>query len=70
MTIELKVSLHHSGNRTLMARKPGESWVDVKDPKALFANNDAAQFYRAAAKYIADQSQAGVCVHYQDTVLD
>lgn len=70
MNIELKVSLHPSGNRTLMERKEGHSWADVLTPKGVFANSDQAQFYRVTATYIAALSLGGYQVQFQDTPLD
>lgn len=70
MIIELKVSLHPSGNRTLIERKPGQSWTDVLEPKGVFVNNNQAQFYRVTANYIGALSQNGHQVQFQDTQLD
>lgn len=70
MIIELKVSLHPGGNRTLVERKAGHVWADVLEPKGVWANNDQAQFYRVTANYIATLSQEGYQVQFQDTQLD
>lgn len=70
MNIELKVSLHPEGNRTLMEREPGQTWSDVKEPKGVFANKDQAKFYRVTANYIGALSQNGYQVKFQDTELD
>lgn len=67
MNIELKVSLHPGGNRTLMERREGRVWADVKEPKGVFANNDEAQFYRVTANYIAALSQDGHQIQFQDS---
>ncbi len=69
MIIEMKVSLHQTGNRTLMQRNEGEGWSDVKTPKGVWANKDTAEFYRVVANYIAELSQTGHTIHFQDTQL-
>lgn len=68
MSIELKVSLHPSGNRTLMARHAGAgTWADVLSPAGVFANSDPITFYRVTADYIAELSREGKKVYFQDT---
>lgn len=69
MIVELKVSLHPSGNRTLMERKPNSQWADVLEPEGVLASSNTAHFYRVTAKFIAKLSNEGFRVQLQDTQL-
>ncbi|HAS6685751.1 TPA: hypothetical protein I7272_25045 [Vibrio parahaemolyticus] len=63
--IELKVSHHPSGNRTLTESEDGSIPVDCQGD--LFTNSDIGSFYRAVAQKIADLNAEGHLVAYQDT---
>jgi hypothetical protein len=62
--INMKVDFHQSGNRTLKERI-GAKGLFKDCTGALFANPDAAEFYRAVAKRIAKRAKKYV-VAYSD----
>lgn len=65
--VELKVSWHPSGNRTLMRRPKGKDmWTDYPTGSDLLANPDMAKFYRATAQAIATLNDEGFAVKYLD----
>ena len=67
--IELVVDYHPSGTRTLKERELGRGmYRDL--PRPLFANADAAAFYRAVAADVAARQAAGQRVTYRDTEAD
>ena len=63
--VELKVSWHPGGSRTLMQSVNGATHKDLKGP--FFCNSDAAEFYRAVAKKIAKMAKRGDRVTFKDT---
>lgn len=63
--IGLKVAWHVSGNRTLMKSIDGVPQGDLK--RVFFCNSDSAEFYRAAAKLIANLARQGHQIVYEDT---
>lgn len=64
--IRLTVDWHPSGNRTLKFQAKGHPMpIDFSGP--LLTNDDPASFYRAVAQKIADLSQQGLTVIYNDT---
>jgi len=66
MLIDLKVSRHPSGNLTLMRKDEGECmYRDCEAP--LFANPDAAEFYRTVAHMLHVLHREGHSVSYADT---
>jgi hypothetical protein len=65
-TVELTVAYDASGDsRTLKQSVGGASAEDLGG--ALSANSNAAEFYRAVANYIGQQSVNGFKVIYTDT---
>ena len=46
----LKVHAHPGGRHTLMQSKKGATFTDLGGP--LFGNDDRAEFYRAAFRYV------------------
>ena len=66
MQIDLKVAYHPSGRRTLMKRSQAETmYCDVQEP-ALFANEDAGEFYKAVAARLAKLQADGHQFTYED----
>jgi hypothetical protein len=65
-SIELKVSFHPSGRRTLM-QKASESSVFHDCPGQLMGNLNEAEFYRSVARHIGKLSVEGYRVEYRDT---
>lgn len=64
--IELTVDFHPSGNRTLKFKgRLHPLPIDFGGP--LLINNDQSSFYRAVAQKIADLSQQGLTVTYNDS---
>ena len=60
--IELQVTYHPAGRRTLKERVVGEQmWIDVTT-EGFFGNMDSASFYRAVAKRLASYADDGVVV--------
>lgn len=68
MKIEVQVSYHPSGNRTLMYREHGkQTWVDVQE-ESLMTCKDEAKFYRAVANWLAEKSTTGCEIQsYRDS---
>ena len=67
MIIEVDAYCHVGGRRTLKEREQGAvTWKDCTEPHALFGNEDAASFFRAAARHIAKRSAEGYAVRYTD----
>lgn len=64
---ELRVAFHGTGRRTLEERKPGETLFNHLENTKLFANDNAADFYRAVAQELANRQAEGQLVSYQDT---
>lgn len=68
-SVELTVEFHPSGSRTLKEREQGKG-MGRDLPPPLFANGDAAEFYRAVADELARRHAAGQHVIYRDTQAD
>jgi hypothetical protein len=58
-TIEFKVSVHPSGNHTLMQRVAGQQMYEDIVKRDAFANNDKALFFETLAKEIKAHLDAG-----------
>lgn len=63
--IEITVSYHTSGTRTLMRRDlPAMKATDVPAPSIL--NREPAEFYRFVADYLGDLANQGLAFTYRD----
>ena len=66
-SVTLIVSLHASGNYTLMEQYAGKRMPrDLIENKSLFTNSDKGEFYRAVAKEIAKRVASGEKITYDD----
>jgi len=64
MTIQVDWHPSDGGNRTLKERVGNKPFKDCKEP--LFCNSNAAEFYQAVAKRIANRAKKND-VTYRDT---
>ncbi len=63
--VELRVSYHPSGNRTLTEKYDDQVKKDCSGD--LFVNGDDGGFYRAVAKKIATLAAQGYVIEYEDS---
>jgi len=66
MQIELKVNFHAGSGRYTLSEKTEQQSMPVDCKGMLFGNTDAVSFYKAVARRIADLSDSGQIVKYQD----
>jgi hypothetical protein len=68
--LELKVACHPSGRRTLEEREEGQQGFRNPPISPLFANSNAAAFYRAIAARLGALAKDGRQFSYRDIDSD